>query len=88
MEAENLTCVIGDRLAETLRRRNEAFKQACKRERADLNQEMAPLLSPVCLNDDATALQLLVKLGSSKEAAVAYSTRRSLQLSERFAFVI
>ena len=43
---------------------------------------MAPIASPICLNDDAVALQLLVKLGRSTDAATAYAARRSLLLME------
>ena len=70
------------RLAENLRRKNEALKASAKRERADPLSNLAPLVSPVCLNDDAVALHLLVKLGRYQEAATAYAARRSLLLSE------
>lgn len=71
------------RLAEGLRRKNEALKQASKRERADPSNLMAPIVSPCCLDDDVVPLQLLVKLGDAKEAAAAYSARRSLLLTDR-----
>jgi len=73
---------MSKRLAENLRRKNEALKASAKRERADPLSTLAPLASPVCLNDDAVALQLLVKLGRHQEAATAYAARRSLVLSE------
>jgi hypothetical protein len=44
---------------------------------------MAPIVSPCCLDDDVVPLQLLVKLGDAKEAAAAYSARRSLLLTDR-----
>ena len=43
---------------------------------------MAPAVSPTALNDDSTALQLLVRLGRAQDAASAYATRRSLLLNE------
>lgn len=73
---------MSKRLAENLRRKNEALKASAKRERADPLSTLAPLVSPVCLNDDAVALNLLVKLGRYQEAATAYAARRSLLLSE------
>jgi hypothetical protein len=73
---------ISDRLEETLRRRNEALKQASKRERTDPSALMAPIVSPCSLNDDGLYLQLLVKLGSTQQAAEAYSARRALLLLE------
>jgi hypothetical protein len=73
---------MAKRLAENLRRKNEALKASAKRERADPLSTLAPLVSPVCLNDDAVALHLLVKLGRHQEAATAYAARRSLLLSE------
>mmetsp|Transcript_20347 Transcript_20347/g.42699 ORF Transcript_20347/g.42699 Transcript_20347/m.42699 type:complete len:867 (+) Transcript_20347:67-2667(+) len=73
---------MSKRLAENLRRKNEALKASAKRERADPLSNLAPLVSPVCLNDDAVALHLLVKLGRYQEAATAYAARRSLLLSE------
>jgi hypothetical protein len=73
---------ISDRLEETLRRRNEALKQASKRERTDPGAVMAPIVSPCSLNDDALYLQLLVRLGSTQQAAEAYSSRRALLLLE------
>lgn len=73
---------MSGRLAENLRRKNEALKASAKRERADPLSTLASLVSPVCLNDDAIALNLLVKLGRYQEAATAYAARRSLLLSE------
>jgi hypothetical protein len=73
---------ISERLEETLRRRNEALKQASKRERTDPSAVMAPIVSPCSLNDDGLYLQLLVKLGSTQQAAEAYSARRALLLLE------
>eukprot|EP00957_Ditylum_brightwellii_P137968 10518766-Ditylum_brightwellii.AAC.1 len=78
----NLTERMTHRLAEGLRRKNEALKQAAKRERADPLSVLAPLVSPICLNDDAIALSLLVKLGKPQDAATAYAARRSLLLME------
>ena len=75
--------MISSRLVEGLRRKNEALKQASKRERSDPTAQMAPSVSPICLNDDAMQLRLLVKLGKTQEAATAYCTRRSLLLLER-----
>ena len=37
-----------------------------------------PLVSPVCLNDDAVALHLLVKLGRYQEAATAYAEEKGI----------
>jgi len=71
-----------NRLSEGLRRKNEALKQTAKKERADPLSGLAPLVSPIALNDDATSLQLLVKLGRAQDAATAYSARRSLLLTE------
>ena len=81
-DLEDLSKKLGNRLAEGLRRKNEALKQTIKRERADPLSAMAPIASPICLNDDAVALQLLVKLGRSTDAATAYAARRSLLLME------
>jgi hypothetical protein len=78
----NLTERMCSRLSEGLRRKNEALKQASKRERADPSNLMAPIVSPCCLDDDAVPLRLLVKLGEAKEAANAYSARRSLLLTD------
>lgn len=80
---ERLTERMCSRLSEGLRRKNEALKQASKRERADPSNLMAPIVSPCCLDDDAVPLRLLVKLGEAKEAAAAYSARRSLLLTDR-----
>jgi hypothetical protein len=74
---------MSSRLVEGLRRKNEALKQAGKRERSDPLSLMAPMVSPICLDDDAIPLQLLVKLGKTQEAATAYAARRSLLLMER-----
>lgn len=73
---------VSGRLEESLRRKNEALKQATKRERNDANAVLAPLVSPCALSDDTLYLQLLVKLGRTQEAAEAYSARRSLLLLE------
>ena len=73
---------ICGRIVESLRRKNEALRQASKRERSDLNAMMAPPISPCALNDDAFYLQSLVKMGRNKEAAEAFSARRSLLLLE------
>jgi hypothetical protein len=72
---------IGDRLEETLRRKNEALRQASKRERTDPNATVT-VVSPCALDDDAFYLQLMVKLGKTSNAADAYSARRSLLLLE------
>ncbi len=80
---DDVTERMSNRLAEGLRRKNEALKQASKRERSDPHSIMAPLLSPCCLNDDLIPLQLLVRLGKTQEAATAYAARRSLLLLER-----
>jgi len=82
LQLDNLMDRMAKRLAENLRRKNEALKASAKRERADPLSTLAPLVSPVCLNDDAVALHLLVKLGRHQEAATAYAARRSLLLSE------
>lgn len=82
LQIDSLTDRMAKRLAENLRRKNEALKASAKRERADPLSTLAPLPSPVCLSDDAVALGLLVKLGRYQEAATAYAARRSLVLSE------
>lgn len=74
---------MGHRLEESLRRKNEALKQASKRERSDPRASMAPIVSPCCLEDDAAPLQLLVRLGKTQQAATSFSARRSLLLLER-----
>jgi len=79
---DELTEMISNRVVENLRRKNEAMKQASKRERSDPSAHMVPSVSPCCLNDDSVSLRLLVKLGKSQEAATAYSARRSLLLLE------
>jgi hypothetical protein len=79
---EELAQMISNRLVENLRRKNEALKQASKRERTDPAAHLIPSVSPCCLNDDALSLRLLVRLGRSQEAATAYSARRSLLLLE------
>jgi hypothetical protein len=76
--------ITSSRLVESLRRKNEALKQASKRERSDPQAQMAPSVSPCCLDDDGVPLRLLVKLGKTQEAATAYSARRSLLLLERY----
>ena len=80
---DELAETISNRLVENLRRKNEALKQASKRERSDPMAQLAPSVSPCCLNDDSVPLRLLVKLGKTQEAAIAYSARRSLLLLER-----
>eukprot|EP00804_Cyclotella_cryptica_P010851 CCRYP_008780-RA/>CCRYP_008780-RA protein AED:0.04 eAED:0.04 QI:498/1/1/1/1/1/4/447/817 len=82
LQIDSLTDRMTKRLAENLRRKNEALKASAKRERADPLSTLAPLPSPACLNDDAVALGLLVKLSRHQEAATAYAARRSLVLSE------
>lgn len=82
LQLDSLMERMSKRLTENLRRKNEALKASAKRERADPLSNLAPLVSPVCLNDDAVALHLLVKLGRYQEAATAYAARRSLLLSE------
>ena len=79
---DGLSGRMANRLEEGLRRKNEAFKQAGKRERSDPLSLLAPLVSPTCLNDDTIPLNLLVKLGKTQEAATAYASRRSLLLLE------
>jgi len=79
---EALSERMSNRLVEGLRRKNEAFKQAGKRERSDPLSLMAPMVSPCCLGDDSIPLHLLVKLGKTQEAATAYAARRSLLLLE------
>jgi nucleotidyltransferase/DNA polymerase involved in DNA repair len=79
---EDLSKRLCERLVEGLRRKNEALKQISKKERADPLTAMAPPVSPIALNDDSTALHLLVKLGRGQDAASAYATRRSLMLNE------
>jgi hypothetical protein len=79
---EQLGKRISERLEETLRRKNEALRQAAKRERADANNAVVTVVSPCALRDDAVFLQLLVKLGRTQVAAEAYSARRSLLLLE------
>ena len=73
---------ISSHLEESLRRKNEALRQANKRERADASASLAPVVSPCALNDDGHYLQMLVKLGRTKEAAEAFTARRSLLLLE------
>ncbi|GKY96933.1 hypothetical protein MPSEU_000652300 [Mayamaea pseudoterrestris] len=72
---------IGNRLEETLRRKNEALRQASKRERTDPNATVT-VVSPCALDDDALYLQLLVKVGRNQTAAEQYAARRSLLLLE------
>jgi hypothetical protein len=71
-----------DRLYDGLRRRNEALKQTFKKERVGLSASNCTLVSPTALNDDSSALQLLVKLGRPQDAASAYAERRSILLNE------
>ena len=73
---------ISGRLEESLRRKNEALRQAIKRERSDTKEVLAPLVSPCAINDDTLYLQLLVRLGRTQEAADSYAGRRSLLLLE------
>lgn len=79
---KGLTKQVGNRLMEGLRWKNKAFKQAAKRNRADPLSYLVPLVLPICLNNNAVALQLLVKLGRPQDAATAYAARRSLLLME------
>lgn len=79
---DNLTTRMCEHLSEGLRRKNDALRHIQKKERNDPLLANAPLVSPIALNDDASALCLLVKLGRPLDAATAYSTRRSLLLSE------
>ncbi|KAL3906882.1 MAG: hypothetical protein SGILL_009098, partial [Bacillariaceae sp.] len=79
---DELAEMISKRLVENLRRKNEALKQAAKRERADPSAHLIPSVSPCCLNDDSMSLRLLVRLGKSQDAATAYAARRSLLLLE------
>lgn len=81
---DELAEMISNRLVENLRRKNEALKQASKRERSAASTQMVPSVSPCCLNDDLVSLRLLVKLGKTQDAATAYSARRSLLLLERY----
>jgi len=81
---DDLAEMIRNRLVENLRRKNEALKQASKRERSEASTQMVPSVSPCCLNDDVVSLRLLVKLGKTQDAATAYSARRSLLLLERY----
>lgn len=81
---DDLAEMIRNRLVENLRRKNEALKQASKRERSEASTQMVPSVSPCCLNDDLVSLRLLVKLGKTQDAATAYSARRSLLLLERY----
>lgn len=73
---------ISGRLEESLRRKNEALRQAIKRERSDAKDVLAPLVSPCAISDDTLYLQLLVRLGRTQEAADSYAGRRSLLLLE------
>jgi len=78
---DNLTVRICGYLSEGLRRKNDALRHMQKKERNDPLLNNSPLVSPVALNDDASALHLLVKLGRHQDAAAAYTARRSLLLS-------
>jgi hypothetical protein len=82
-DMDELSEVMCDRLADGLRRRNEALKQTFKKERADTSASTSfSLVSPTALNDDSSPLQLLVKLGRPQDAASAYAERRSILLNE------
>jgi len=81
-ELDELSKVMCDRLYDGLRRRNEALKQTFKKERVDLSASTCTLVPPTALNDDSSALQLLVKLGRPQDAASAYAERRSILLNE------
>lgn len=81
-ELSTLSNRLAARLSEALRRKNEALRQAFKRERADVSAALAPPISPCALLDDALYLQYLVKMGRNQEAAEAYAARRSLLLLE------
>ena len=73
---------ISSRLEETLRRKNEALRQAAKRERSDAHAASSTMISPCAISDDTLYLQLLVKMGRNYQAAEAYAARRSLLLLE------
>lgn len=79
---DNLTGRLCEHLKGSLRRKNDALRLIQKKERNDPLLANAPLVSPIALNDDAPALHLLVKMGRPLCAATAYTTRRSLLLSE------
>lgn len=79
---DNLTTRICQLLSEGLRRKNDALRQIQKKERNDPLLVNAPIVSPIALKDDAPSLHLLIKLGRPLDAATAFTTRRSLLLSE------
>ena len=81
-ESNALSSRISSRLEESLRRKNEALRQAAKRERADAHAAASTMISPCAVSDDTPYLQLLVKLGRNYQAAEAYSARRTLLLLE------
>ena len=72
---------ICSQIEEILRRKNEALKQAMKRERSDTNSTIT-VVSPCALKDDVVYLHLLVKLGKTQIAEEQYAARRSLLLLE------
>jgi len=78
---DQLQTKLCGRLEETLRRKNEALRQASKRERSDPNATLN-VVSPVAVHDDAHHLRMLVRLGKAQTAADAYAARRSLLLFE------
>lgn len=79
---DSCTNHICNSFSEGLHHKNEALKQTAKKERANPYIALLPLVSPIALNNDATSLQFLVKLGRAHGAATAYSARRSLILTE------
>ena len=79
---EDLANQMCNRLSDGLRRRNDALKQLFKKERVDSSVSKIPMVSPTALNDDSSALHLLVKLGRHQDAATAYVERRSILLNE------
>ncbi|KAL7579832.1 hypothetical protein ACA910_004846 [Epithemia clementina (nom. ined.)] len=81
-ELNSLSSRISNRLEESLRRKNEALRQAAKRERSDAHAAASTMISPCAVSDDTLYLQLLVKLGRNYQAAEAYSARRTLLLLE------
>ena len=81
-ELNSISSRISNRLEESLRRKNEALRQAAKRERSDAHAAASTMISPCAISDDTLYLQLLVKLGRNYQAAEAYSARRTLLLLE------
>lgn len=81
-DLNTLSSRISNRLEESLRRKNEALRQAAKRERSDAHATVSTMISPCAVSDDTLYLQLLVKLGRNYRAAEAYSSRRTLLLLE------